>query len=190
VFRFFGLATGHGALDEYREFKRFLASKGYVVGANGQNGAPKSRPERLLSSPEGKDTASANQDALRTAITLLRRPTNVELCQIAEKRGLSGTAPFMASELGCLLVGNVGGFESWVLTDAAGKCAEARRLDGALFPSIGTLKERKAHTLKGSKKNWPVGLVPKQRDCQRIRSILWVEGGAGLSRRLPLDWAL
>ena len=67
----------------------------------------------------------------------------------------------LAHTLGVLRFGTVCGFRCWIVTDTANRVAEARRLDGELFPQQGTLAPRKAHTLKGSKKSWPAGIAPK-----------------------------
>lgn len=67
----------------------------------------------------------------------------------------------LAHTVGVLRFAKVGGFPSWVVTDERRSIAEARRLDGLPFPAVGTLGERKAHTLKGSRKEWPAGLAPK-----------------------------
>ena len=81
--------------------------------------------------------------------------------QVSALRKLSPVGPQIAgATLGCLGFGSVGGFQCWVLTDAAGKIAEARRMDGQPFPLIGSLGERKAHTLRGSTKSWPLGILP------------------------------
>ena len=73
------------------------------------------------------------------------------------------------------------GHECWILTDSSNRCVEARRIDGKLFPAVGTLAERKSHSLKGSSKSWPVGLLPGGFEEswleQHCRKILLVEGG-------------
>ena len=50
-------------------------------------------------------------------------------------------------------------------------------MDGEKFPAIGTLGERKAHTLKGSVKNWPVGLAVRRNPFGENPTWLAVEGG-------------
>ncbi|MDF1659432.1 MAG: CHC2 zinc finger domain-containing protein [Verrucomicrobiales bacterium] len=69
---------------------------------------------------------------------------------------------------------------SWIITDEMRIVAEARRLDGKLFSAIGQLQERKAHTLAGSRKCWPVGLLPKHSNPALFRKILVCEGGPDL----------
>jgi hypothetical protein len=68
-----------------------------------------------------------------------------------------------------------------VLLDSSGLCAEARRLDGKKFPEVTTdivqLSERKAHTLRGSRKDWPVGIMLAPEYQKSLETILVVEGG-------------
>jgi hypothetical protein len=60
---------------------------------------------------------------------------------------------------GFLAFGKVCGLPSWIVLDASRKLAEGRRLDGSLYPAAHGLSARKTHTLKGSQKNWPLGLT-------------------------------
>jgi hypothetical protein len=51
-------------------------------------------------------------------------------------------------------------------------------MDGKPFPAFGWLSERKAHTLKGSQKSWPVGLCVKQPGLlEAVHWVALVEGG-------------
>lgn len=75
---------------------------------------------------------------------------------VAKLRGIHSYAVETASELGILVFGNVCGFPCWILHEE-GKIAEARRMDGDAFPPVGKLGKRKAHTLAGSRKDWPLG---------------------------------
>ncbi len=45
------------------------------------------------------------------------------------------------------------------VTDQSGRVLEIRRLDGVPFPAHGSLVERKSHAIKGSQKDWPVGVL-------------------------------
>ncbi len=87
----------------------------------------------------------------------------------------------LAHRLGVLRFGKVCGFRSWVVTDRTNRVAEARRLDGEPFPQAGPLTPRKAHTLKGSKKSWPAGLVTAT-NPERLKTTPFalVEGGPDL----------
>ena len=106
----------------------------------------------------------------------LRSATAAELRAVAESRRIDTEAVILAHGLGTLRFGDVCGSPCWILTDGAGKIAEARRVDAKPFPPIGTLPERKAHTLKGSRKSWPVG-VAVLREMPEVRTLLLVEGG-------------
>lgn len=103
--------------------------------------------------------------------------TEADWRALAVLRGLWWAAPAKASELGTLFFGTVCGFRCWILTDERRLCAEARRMDGEPFPVVGDLGERKAHTIKGSVKSWPVGLVVLGFKPSDFRALLAVEGG-------------
>lgn len=68
------------------------------------------------------------------------------------------------------------GFDCWVITDGEDHVAEARRLDGMDFPAYGDLAQRKAHTIRGSLKSWPVGLTPRHYPSADLPVVLG-EGG-------------
>lgn len=93
---------------------------------------------------------------------------------VADARRIRPYAVEVAAELGVLRFGEVCGYPCWVLVDE-GRIAEARRLDGQPFPAVGSLGERKAHTLAGSCKSWPLGasLLREQASV----AVLLVEGG-------------
>jgi hypothetical protein len=70
----------------------------------------------------------------------------------------------------------------WLLSDASRRCAEARRIDGEMFPALGaSLGERKSHSITGSDKSWPVGIIPPGFEepwlKQHCHKLLLVEGG-------------
>jgi hypothetical protein len=110
-------------------------------------------------------------------------PYSRDLAQrVANSRGLKITSvEFAALWLKTLVFGCVCGHECWILIDSSNRCVEARRIDGKLFPAVGTLAERKSHSLKGSSKPWPVGLLPGGFEEswleQHCHKILFVEGG-------------
>lgn len=105
--------------------------------------------------------ASAEKPRHPLVIPPLRYST-AEAHAVAAQRGLSpaGTE-FAGAVLDILGFAEVGGFPCWVLRDGHRQIAEARRMDGQPFPAIGSLGERKSHTLRGSRKSWPIGLAPK-----------------------------
>ena len=97
---------------------------------------------------------------------------------VAASRGLSHEAvEFAALWLGTLGFADVCGHRSWVLTDASNRNAEARRFDGKLYPAFGDLGERKSHTLRGSCKAWPLGMVPPKLTVPPGLPVMLVEGG-------------
>jgi len=103
-------------------------------------------------------------------------PTADEIEQISQTRAICADSVRWAVQLGVLRCAKVCGSPAWFLSDASGYVAEARRLDGGLFPAIGELGERKAHTIKGSTKSWPVG-VEILRNNPSLHSVMLVEGG-------------
>ncbi len=98
--------------------------------------------------------------------------------ELATLRNFAMITPATAAlHLGTLFFGTVHGFRCWIFTDCRRLCAEARRMDGKPFPPLGTLGERKAHTLRGSVKSWPVGLAVERYAAAEFRAVLAVEGG-------------
>jgi hypothetical protein len=102
--------------------------------------------------------------------------------RVADSRGLRIAAVnFAAIWMKTLVFAHVCEEDCWILTDASNRCAEARRIDGKPFPAIATLGERKSHSLRGSSKQWPVGLLPPAFEeswlKEHVRKILLVEGG-------------
>ena len=110
-------------------------------------------------------------------------PYSKEIAQsVADSRGLGIAAvEFAALWLKTVVFARVCEQNAWILTDASRKCAEARRLDAKPFPAIGTLAERKSHSLAGSRKCWPVGILPPAFDepwlREHVHKIILVEGG-------------
>jgi hypothetical protein len=106
-------------------------------------------------------------------------PNDIE--KVAISRKIDAKAVALAIDMGCLLFGRVCGRPSWILTDISGRCAEARRIDGKLFPAFRAkgleLGERKAHTIRGSQKNWPVGILPALGYRNKFNVVALIEGG-------------
>lgn len=90
-----------------------------------------------------------------------------QLQQLSELRSISVAALELAVERGFLVFGICCDAEVFGLKDASGRLAETRRLDGELFPAIGSLPQRKSHTLRGSTKSWPLGML-ESASCSRI----------------------
>lgn len=129
-----------------------------------------------------------------------RKPTDDDYAAILRTRKLppeSEPGLLLAHSVGVLRFGRVSGFDCWIVTDESTRVAEARRLDGRAFPAFGSLGERKAHTLKGSTKSWPVGLSLRlsQSRTAHLRRLPMVilEGGPdllaayALLATLPMD---
>ena len=106
----------------------------------------------------------------------LRRGSAANLETIARTRHLDPAAVSLAQGLGTLAFTQVCGFPCWLLGDRARRIVEARRMDGLPFPAIGPLGERKAHTLRGSHKDWPVGTAVLGH-LPAFRAVMLVEGG-------------
>ncbi|MDB6079924.1 MAG: hypothetical protein JWO82_3671, partial [Akkermansiaceae bacterium] len=94
--------------------------------------------------------------------------------RVARLRRLDPAAVAMAAGMGVLVFGTVCGTPCWILSERE-KIAEARRMDGLPFVSTDRLGERKAHTLAGSRKDWPLGLGELERVPEA--TALVVEGG-------------
>ena len=141
-----------------------------------------------LSAPEGRKQfvemagsapafqAPPMKDRRKLVLPATRRLTEDELQVIAGNRCLSLAALSCAQSMGTLRAATVCGFPCWILTDSAGMIAEARRVDGKPFPAFGDLGERKAHTLAGSNKSWPVGVAVLHK-LPPFRAVMLVEGG-------------
>jgi hypothetical protein len=106
-------------------------------------------------------------------------PTPTDLEVIASLRQIDVEALQMTVRLGILRRAKVCTEPSWLLTDSAGCVAEGRTLSGAWYPAFGSLSERKAHTIRGSKKSWPVGSALLQQ-YPSITSVMLLEGGPDL----------
>ena len=106
----------------------------------------------------------------------LHEGTDSELQAVATLRGINPEATAEASKRGLLRFGTICGFPCWLLLDQSRKSAQARRIDGRQFPSIGGLSERKAHTLRGSCQSWPLGLL----EAVQKPFLAVVEGGADM----------
>src|SRR6266478_3271192 len=117
----------------------------------------------------------------RPNTTSFREGTIAELRRFAAARKISVETLEIAQRMGTARVGFVCGFLSIVLQDQSGHCAEARRIDGSRFPAFRAkdieLGERKAHTIRYSQKNWPVGILPAPEYRNKFNVIPVTEGG-------------
>jgi len=110
----------------------------------------------------------------------LRSGTRADLEAVAALRKVDFWAVATMQQNGVLRFGTVCGEACWIVLDESRLCAEARRMDGSLFPARGSLGQRKTHTLAGSKKNWPVGLLLPAELSACFKKVLWVEGSGDL----------
>jgi hypothetical protein len=106
----------------------------------------------------------------------LHRGCPDELDAVAKLRKVDFWAVASMQQAGVLRFGTVCGFPCWIVTDSVQKIAEARRMDGQAFPAFQNGSERKAHTLRGSSKSWPVGLTLSRNLHEALKNILLVEG--------------
>ncbi|WP_397382530.1 hypothetical protein [Prosthecobacter sp.] len=102
--------------------------------------------------------------------------TEENMKQLSAVRRISEAAIAWACSQQVLFFASVCGQPSWILTDSERKIAEARRLNGEYYPSLPPLSQRKAHTVYGSSKAWPLGTSLLRRYPQ-IRKVMLVEGG-------------
>ena len=152
----------------------------------------------LTTSQRGARERHPAQKAEQGSVTFdVREPSDADHESIIRTRKLSPegvSGLLLAHDVGVLHFADVAGFRCWLVADESTRCAEARRLDGKTFPAIGNLAERKAHTLKGSTKSWPVGLALRVSESRgehlrRIPLVL-VEGGPDLLAAFALLAAL
>lgn len=117
----------------------------------------------------------------RPDLSRLRKATRAELQQIADSRGIDRRAVELAQDMSTLRVGSVCDYLSWVVLDQSGLCAEARRINRKPYPAIENgkfqISERKAHTLRWSRKDWPVGILPAPEYRKSVEAVSVEEGG-------------
>jgi hypothetical protein len=131
--------------------------------------------KQLAAELPGRDPQRPKSEPHKLSIPPLHYSTP-EVEELAKLRGISAVGiEFAGLSLGALGFGTVAGLQCWVLSDS-GRVAEARRMDGGMFPAIGTLGERKSHTLRGSCKSWPIGISPRFIVPKGLPVVL-VEGG-------------
>jgi hypothetical protein len=106
----------------------------------------------------------------------LHTGTQSELETLAALRKVNIRALERMQTDGVLKFGTVLGLPCWIVTDVTAITAEARRMDGHLFPRRGNSDVHKVHTLTGSSKKWPVGLGASK----SIANILLLEGSGDL----------
>lgn len=124
-------------------------------------------------SDNSKDNQPSERNETPLFIKLQRKPEDEDWLALYESRKLPSNCggAELAHSVGVLQFGIVAKHPCWIATDASNQAAEARRLDGKLFEAYGEVGERKAHTLKGSRKGWPVGLEPCFKNKERLADL-------------------
>lgn len=141
----------------------------------------------------GKKNASEQSKPDLWSRKLLQLPkldngTYSEVRAIQEARKLSMKEPLeILTHRGLLKYGTVNDgttpCRAWIITDTAQCNAQARRMDGLRWESIG---EKKAKTLPGSHAAWPIGLT----DAVDREQIFFVEGGPDLLAAAHLAYSM
>lgn len=130
-----------------------------------------SAPEEVAVLPTNRDEPREKPDRSRFG-----PGTDAQLERLSQLRRIDPLGVVLAQMQGVLVFGCLGLHEVYGVTDSTGYVLEVRRLDGEPFPAWGSLNERKCHSVKGSRKDWPVGLG----ELGSRTSILLVEGGPDL----------
>jgi len=144
--------------DEQRDFKRIVDFYGET--------AKKTNPVEPLVTIHPQPPASPPD------LTGYSAGTEEQLIRLSLLRSISIEALQLASERGFLIFGVRFNCEVYGLKDSSGALAEVRRLDGLLFPAFDSLPAHKSHTVRGSRKSWPLGLV----EAATAPSVVLVEG--------------
>lgn len=164
------IAEAHG-IDRREATRDFLALAadrlGITLDAGPTRSQAKPGPKPPLPEPEPEPLARQIEWPAD-----LHRGSIAELETLARLRRLDAAACCHADALGTLVFGTHRGQAAWILTDAAGRIAEARRLDGQPWPN-----GRKADTLRGARKDWPLGAFVTHSRPEAFRRIAITEGG-------------
>ncbi len=155
--------------------------------ASGQHNGRRANQVKKFNAPKAHDLRPAVTNPAALVSFEATVPTSEDFAAILRTRNLPPEAEpglLLAHQVKVLHIAKVGGFACWVVSDDSKHIAEARRLDGQPFPAVGSLGERKAHTLRGSTKSWPCGLalqLPPAR-LQKLQHLplVLVEGGPDL----------
>jgi len=90
-----------------------------------------------------------------------------QISKLSSLRKISEEGLRYASDRGVLKFGQWLGHEVFAVLDQSGVLAEVRRLDGQYFPGSDKFPSHKSHTLKHSRKHWPLGIL-EALDCAGI----------------------
>jgi hypothetical protein len=89
----------------------------------------------------------------------LNSGTPDQLRKLSELRKISFNGLHYAHLQGVLQFGKWHEWEVYAVTDQSGYLGEIRRLNGQDFPGSGRFESHKSHTLRLSRKNWPLGIL-------------------------------
>ena len=135
-------------------------------------------PPKTTRTPKSELVAERPK-VLKEVVHDLHEGEQAELATVARLRRVSVESVALMQRRGVLRFGTVCSAPCWIITDASGWAAEARRMDGRIFPA-GHLGERKVHTVAGFKKSWPVGLMLRDSLHESFSNILWCEGSGDI----------
>lgn len=138
-----------------RDFKR-------IVEFYADTAASNEAVEAVQSLPATSQPPSTPPDLSRFGVG-----TADQLNRLSLLRGFSMEGLQLASQRGFLIFGLKHNFEVYGVKDQSGLLGEVRRLDGQWFASTASTPAHKSHTLKGSSKNWPLGIV-EAAGCSKI----------------------
>jgi hypothetical protein len=159
---------------------RFYAGLAFAPGAWGFDYHPQTPRDRAHETACGAPSSGAKVGVKISLPEDVHEGDEHELRTLASLRSVSFWAVAAMKQLGALRFGTVCGQASWIVLDSSLRSAEARRLDGKRYPQTAHLGERKVHTLRGSAKNWPVGLLPDRELGAHFKRILLLEGSGDL----------
>lgn len=144
--------------DEQQDFKRIVNFYGETARKTGPaEPLTVACPQRPASPPDLSGYSAGTEE---------------QLVRLSGLRSISVEALTMASERGFLIFGRCFNSEVFGLKDSSGALAEVRRLDGLLFPALDSMPAHKSHTVRSSRKSWPLGLL----ESTTAPSIVLVEG--------------
>lgn len=152
------------------------ATRFFISLATGQSSMVNTAPMRPARSDRERKALEEEERAQKRLAWAFRDGTPEEMEESAGSRSLSPEAIELGVMLGTVKFTTCCGYRSWVLTDNARVCAEARRVGGEPFPAFGKHGPRKAHSLPGSCKSWLVGsaILPR---LPQIQKLVLCEGG-------------
>ena len=104
-------------------------------------------------------SATIHQSSTPPILSHFTTGTADQLKRLSLLRSFSMEGLQLAAANGFLMFGHKFNFEVYGVKDQSGLLGEVRRLDGQLFAGSGSTPAHKSHTLKGSTKSWPLGII-------------------------------